>query len=326
MDESTAKYEVLFTFDKEKAEMYLGQSAVKVDLDTALHVLKQKDNMPDGKAWADDFPNVVNHTNAAVASHHPDFEAAKHGDFDAAIRLVDDLVKDERVFDVAMKYPTACIAYVHRRKENGINMIPAAYAAKFSAIGMDVEHNIVAINNVSHTNATDIARISRRMRFEGEVSKGKDYILLDDFITSGAELRDMRDYINSRGGNVVMMTTFGHGSYGKLNGIGIDKHYTEQLRESGITDQDLRKYGIASEIGCLTISEAAKLSRVVNARAARRAPQYGEGLQLIRRHYTAISEMAGEVRGYESTMPKVDSPIINNIREVNPSRGNFLHR
>ena len=64
-----------------------------------------------------------------------------------------------------------------------------------------------------------------------------------------------------------MMTTFGHGSFGKLRDIRIDNDLIERLRASGITDQDLRKYGIASEIGCLTIGEAAKLSRMVNAKA-----------------------------------------------------------
>ena len=93
------------------------------------------------------------------------------------------------------------------------------------------------------------------MRFEGEVRQGMDYIILDDFITSGAELRDLRDYIQSRGGNVVLMTTFGHGSFGKLQDIRIDSKYIERLNASGITDQDLRKYGIASEIGCLTLGE-----------------------------------------------------------------------
>lgn len=77
----------------------------------------------------------------------------------------------------------------------------------------------------------------------------------------------MRDYIQSKGGNVVMMTTFGHGSFGKLKDIRIDESLIERLKASGITDQDLRKYGIASEIRCLTIGEAAKLSRMVNAKA-----------------------------------------------------------
>ncbi len=91
---------------------------------------------------------------------------------------------------------------------------------------------------------------------QAKVKKGKDYILLDDFITTGAELRDLRDYISSKGGNVVMITTFGHGSFGKLKDIRIDNDYKSKLQQAGITDQDLRRYGIASEIGCLTISEA----------------------------------------------------------------------
>ena len=64
---------------------------------------------------------------------------------------------------------------------------------------------------------------------------------MDDFITSGAELRDMRDYIQSKGGNVVMMTMFGYGSFGKLKDIRIDESLIERLKASGITDQDLRK-------------------------------------------------------------------------------------
>ena len=87
------------------------------------------------------------------------------------------------------------------------------------------------------------------MRFEGNVTKGASYIILDDFITSGAELRDMRDYISSKGGNVVMITTFGHGSFGKLTDIRIDNDYKNKLKEAGITNQDLRKYAFALSTG-----------------------------------------------------------------------------
>ena len=140
-----------------------------------------------------------------MARHHPDFLAAKQGDFDAAIRLVDDLVKDEKVIDVATRFPEAHVAYIHRQNGTGINMIPAAFAAKFSAAGMTVEDDIIAITNVSHTDASDVARLSRRMRFEGNVTKGASYIILDDFITSGAELRDMRDYISSKGAGCYVL-------------------------------------------------------------------------------------------------------------------------
>lgn len=246
-------------------------------MDTVKYILKQKDSMPEGTSWGGQFPPVVNHTTSAVARHHPDFKAAKHGDFQAALRLVDELVKDEKIAMIARQFPNAHIIYNHKIQGDGINMIPAAYAVRFSAIGMTVEHDIIAVTDVSHTNASDISRISKRMRFEGHVNRGTDYILLDDFITSGAELRDLRDYVNSQGGNVVAMTTFGHGSFGKLKDVRIDEAYKQKLGDAGVTDNDLRKYGIASEIGCLTLGEAAKLTRMVNSRAKGKTSQvYGK--------------------------------------------------
>ena len=243
---------MLFTISEEEgAEMYLGNTPIEVDLSTAIYMLRQKDNMPEGMAWGNYFPAVINHTSSAIARKHPDFHAAKHGDYDAALRLVNDLVKDDKVCSIARCYPNAHIAYNHKMQDSKVNMIPAAYAAKFSAIGMNVEHNIIAVTDVSHTNASDISRISKRVRFEGEVKKGVDYILVDDFITSGAELRDMRDYIQSKGGNVVMMTTFGHGSFGKLKDIRIDNSLIERLKASGITDQDLKNMELHQKSGVL---------------------------------------------------------------------------
>ena len=127
------------------------------------------------------------------------------------------------------------------------------------------------------------------------MTRGADNILLDDFITSGAELRDLRDYISSKGGYVVMITTFGHGSFGKLSDIRIDSDYESKLREAGITDQDLRKYGIASEIGCLTISEAAKLNRMVNGRTKRTSSSVVERFSSVRQEHSTVPEMAEEV-------------------------------
>lgn len=279
-------------------------------------MLRQKDSMPEGCRWGDAFPAVVNHTSSGMARKHPDFHAAKHGDYEAALRLVDTFVKDSKIADIAQRYPHAHVVYNHKMQGGDINMIPAAYAAKFSAIGMTVDHDIIAVTDVSHTNATDLSRISKRMRFEGEVKQGMDYIILDDFITSGAELRDLRDYIQSRGGNVVLMTTFGHGSFGKLQDIRIDSKYIERLNASGITDQDLRKYGIASEIGCLTLGEAARLSRLVNARAKAAAARRSAGVQRTCLEQPSLSGVAGEVprgrvQGIENEKINETSKTIN---------------
>lgn len=273
--------------------MYLGDAPVRIDWNTAQYILRQRESMPESTPWGSFFPAVTNHTSAAYARSHPEFEAAKHGDFDAALRLVDDLVKDDRIKQIAEEYPNAHVVYNHKMQGERINMIPVAYAAKFSTAGMKVEHDIIAITDVSHTNASDIARISKRMRYEGNVTKGADYILLDDFITSGAELRDMRDYIQSKGGNVVAMTTLGHGSYGKLTDIRIDDKYIECLKQNGITDKELRKYGIASELGCLTLGEAAKLARLVNSRAKAAASRIGQRVPVADRDQRNLQELSG---------------------------------
>ena len=302
--------------------MYLGNSSVRVDMDTVKYILKQKDSMPEGTSWGGQFPPVVNHTTSAVARHHPDFKAAKNGDFQAALRLVDELVKDEKVAMIARQFPKAHIIYNHKIQGDGINMIPAAYAARFSAVGMTVEHDIIAVTNVSHTNASDVSRISKRMRFEGHVSKGVDYILLDDFITSGAELRDLRDYVNSQGGNVVAMTTFGHGSFGKLKDIQIDEVYKQKLGDAGVTDNDLRKYGIASEIGCLTLGEAAKLARLVNSRAKAKTSQVFGRMQ-------RISDTCGDVQSVveELSVDNAKEKLINkNNKDNNSAVQKRLHR
>ena len=219
---------------------------------------------------------------------------------------------------MATRFPKAHVAYIHRQTGNGINMIPAAFAAKFSAAGMTVEDDIIAVTNVSHTDASDVARLSRRMRFEGKVTKGADYIILDDFITSGAELRDMRDYISSKGGNVVMITTFGHGSFGKLKDIRIDNDYKSKLKEAGITDQDLRKYGIASEIGCLTISEAAKLTRVVRSKTKGRTAPDIERLPSLCQGLTPVQALAKEV-------PRTEEKMIRSVQDSTISR-TYMHR
>lgn len=302
--------------------MYLGNSSVRVDMDTVKYILRQKDSMPEGTSWGGQFPPVVNHTTSAVARHHPDFKAAKHGDFQAALRLVDELVKDEKIAMIARQFPNAHIIYNHKIQGDGINMIPAAYAARFSAIGMTVEHDIIAVTDVSHTNASDISRISKRMRFEGNVNRGADYILLDDFITSGAELRDLRDYVSSRGGNVVAMTTFGHGSFGKLKDIRIDEAYKQKLDDAGVTDNDLRKYGIASEIGCLTLGEAAKLTRMVNSRTKTKASQVYGRLQRIANTSGNAQTVDEELSG-DNTKEEI---INKNNKDNNSAVRKRLHR
>ena len=98
--------EVLFTFAEDNiAYMYFGNTPVQVDYNTALYILHQKDSMPQGNSWPEDFPAIINHTSTTAARKHPAFEAAKKGDFEAALSLVNDMVKDEKVYHIVQTYP-----------------------------------------------------------------------------------------------------------------------------------------------------------------------------------------------------------------------------
>lgn len=144
---------------------------------------------------------------------------------------------------------------------------------------------------------------------------------MDDFITSGAELRDLRDYVNSQGGNVVAMTTFGHGSFGKLKDVRIDEAYKQKLGDAGVTDNDLRKYGIASEIGCLTLGEAAKLTRMVNSKAKGKTSQVYGRLQ-------RIADTCGNAQAVDEKLSgdNTKEELINNNNDNNSAVRKRLHR
>ncbi len=286
---------MLYSFSSSNAEIYIGNYAISTDKDTAVYMLRQTASMPHGKPWGDSFPPVVNHTSSGKARRHPDFMAAKNGDYDAAIRIVNALVKNEKIYDIVRRLPDAHVAYIHKLEGDRINMIPAAYAAKFASLGLSVADDIVAVTSVSHTNAPDVSRLCRRLRFDGNVIAGANYILLDDFITSGAELRDLRDYITNKGGNVALITTLGHGSYGTLKDIRISSENMVNLKRAGVTDNDLRKYGIANEIGCLTQGEVSKLLRMVNRRTNRDASQVLERLPGLCQEQSRVSEVANDV-------------------------------
>lgn len=114
------------------------------------------------------------------------------------------------------------------------------------------------------------------------------------------------------------MTTFGHGSYGKLNDIRIDDIHKQKLEEAGITDLDLRKYGIASEIGCLTIGEAAKLSRMVNVRAKTETSQLIARVQRSIEAESSISKVEEQIQEEKSSVEN-DSQVTN-LKETNVPR------
>ena len=195
-------------------------------------------------------------------------------------------------------------------------MIPAAFASKFRDSGMKVEDDIVVVTKAKHTGASDMLRLLRRSRFEGDVSPGRNYVLADDFVTSGAEVRDLKDYIESNGGNVVCVTSFGHGSYSNLvMSSTAEQHW--QLRQYGLTDKDLCKYGIASSIENLSFTEACKFYRLAKSRSSDRIEEGSAVYQRLIREEKKIEDAEREVSESEGHSDKEDVSHSKNVEEKN---------
>ena len=140
---------------------------------------------------------------------HPDYEAAKGGDVNSAIRLVGDLMRadiDDRFYAVSQKYPDAILLGIHAVEATGKNEIPQALVEYIGEkTGLEVDRNIVQTNIVGHTGAGQNVRLYNRPKFDGNVQKGRKYILVDDMVTMGGTLGEMRNYVESQGGTVVDM-------------------------------------------------------------------------------------------------------------------------
>lgn len=225
-----------------------------------------------GTAWAADFPNIIPMSTGRAVTSHADHQAAKAGDRDAAARLVMDLAKPDRLREIASRHPSAIVVPVHAEEASGRNRIPSKFADYFGHItGLEVDEGIVQAGKVERTGKGLWYRMAFRPRFEGRVQEGREYILVDDVVTGGGSLSELRQYIESRGGKVVAISTLGYAKFSTKIALSektrlalVDKFGETALREF-LASENL--YG--GEIGALTESEARALLNVGSLDAAR---------------------------------------------------------
>lgn len=157
----------------------------------------------------------------------------------------------------------------------GRNRIPAAYADEFTKYGLKLS-DVVQVNKPAHTGADMRGRLIRRARFDGEVVAGAEYILIDDTYTMGGTLRDLKDYIESKGGKVVEVTALAASRWGTQ--LRPTEEQIRKLKEKGIEDEQLREIGIADDIAGLTRAEAQEILVLVNSRGNQGTPRGREAV------------------------------------------------
>jgi diguanylate cyclase (GGDEF)-like protein len=207
-------------------------------------------------AWPDDFPNATTHTTLQKLKAHPDYAAAKAGDIEAAYRVVNDLVKRDKVKAIAAAHPDAVVVAAHAEEEAGRNAIPRILAEEFGAAGLEVNDTIIQTNKPQRTKKGSPLRLALRPEFAGEVEPGREYILIDDAIGQGGTIAELRFFIESNGGKVVNVSALTSGIFG--NKLKIESKTVTDLEKKFGREQletFLDEFNTAGRIEALTEKE-----------------------------------------------------------------------
>ena len=211
--------------------------------------------------WPENFPQVMFQTTTSALKNSKNVELharAKKGDRDAADQLVQKLSKPGRLQAFAEQYKDALVVPVRGEGAGSKNQIPYAYAAALKVdYGMKLDEQIIQVQKAGHTDAEGIHRLMAHSVFDGEVIRGQDYVLVDDVMTFGGTLNDLRDYIESNGGHVVACTVLAvgrNGSYLAVQPKTVEEIYSKFGKEE--INNLLREAGIAYDAESLTDRQA----------------------------------------------------------------------
>ena len=152
------------------------------------------------------FPDVLIHANESAVKQHPAYKAAKSGDDDAATDLVLDTFSLEKTqaLEALVEGRVPTLVSAHAFEREGVNAIPEVFADQLGKVlDWPADTGVVQVNVVSHTGAKGFWWLARQAEFEGPVTPGCDYVLVDDFVGMGGTLANLKGYIESQGGRVL---------------------------------------------------------------------------------------------------------------------------
>ena len=220
---------------------------------------------PPRVAWRD-FPDAVLLAEETSTKRHLAYSAAKAGDAAAATNLVHALVEEAGIAAVrrlldAVEAVRPRLASAHAYEREGVNAIPAALARLLGErLGIPFDTSVVQTNIVGHTGAGGYGRLARQAAFGGEVERGREYVMVDDFIGQGGTLANLRGWIEKQGGTVVGAVALTGKPYSaKLNPSEGQLH--ELRRKHGPDFEKWWREHFGHAFDCLTQSEARYLAR-----------------------------------------------------------------
>ena len=245
-------------------EAWIAYHDLRDELERAQAALKAA-KPPPRAAWRD-FPDAVLLAEETSTKRHPAYSGAKAGDAAAAAALVHALVEEAGIAAVrrlldAVEAVRPRLVSAHAYERNGFNAIPAALARLLGErLGIPFDTSVVQTNVVGHTGAGGYGRLARQAAFGGKVERGREYVMVDDFIGQGGTLANLRGWIEKQGGTVVGSVALTGKPYSaKLNPSEGQLH--ELRRKHGPDFEKWWREHFGHAFDCLTQSEARYLAR-----------------------------------------------------------------
>jgi hypothetical protein len=133
---------------------------------------------------------------------HPLYKEAKQGNPEAAQTVVQEIIPVKNQF----RYLNGFVCPV--LKQNG-NQIPMALARIMVSHSNLILDDSIFLQHASHGSSMT-ERLYYQPSFSGIV-KPADYVIVDDVYTTGKTLKSLKNYIESKGGNVISAWCIGSG-------------------------------------------------------------------------------------------------------------------
>jgi hypothetical protein len=208
------------------------------------------------------FPPVYIHAPDSAAKAHPAYDGAKAGDSLAAMKLVADLMSPQVLLRLRRRFNglSPVLVDVRSHPTTSNNAIPNALASGLSALlGWPRERRVIKANGVKHGEASGYERLRRQVTFSGRVALGLNYILVDDFVSHGGTLANLRGHILAQKAYVIGATVLAGYDYAAELALS-DVRLAELRRQHGHIEYWWRqRFGFGFE--SLTASESRFLSR-----------------------------------------------------------------
>lgn len=216
--------------------------------------------------WPRGFPPVEIVADTPVAQGHPSYAAAKQGDLESALQLVSDLLTEDQVASLRLRFGDRgpLLAAVHGVEGTSVNAIPQVMAGYLSSrLGWEPVRSLVQINRVGHTKSSGWHRLANQALFDGEVLAGRHYLLLDDFIGQGGTLANLRAFIETQGGRVVGASALTGKTYSSILALTDETLTALRAKHGNLENWWRERFGFGFD--GLTESEARYLLRAEDA-------------------------------------------------------------